>query len=200
MKLKSNTTIHKFSKTLTCAIVFVLTFSLLIGCDDNNSRDMNYYILPSSSYTLITGYDEYNTITTTFTQSELNLKQYDKITINLSSEWLYSSKIYDISFDVTTNKTVELQLKVVVTNLKNGSYLNALDVKNKTYTIYKTFTANASTNEVISINDIVELAAAQTCVIIEVENTEVYTNDNLTINDFAFSINNLYVSGEHIYT
>ena len=200
MKLKSNTTIHKFLKTLTCAIVFVLTFSLLIGCDDNNSRDMNYYILPSSSYTLITGYDEYNTITTSFTESDLIFKQYDKITINLSSEWLYSSKIYDISFDVTTNKTVELQLKVIVTNLKNGAYINALDVKNKNYTIYKTFTANVSSNEKISINDIVELAAAQTCIIIEVENTEVYANDDLTINNFSFSINNLYIDGEHIYS
>ena len=186
-------------KALFCTIVIALFCFAFVACNSEDSRDMDYYILPTSNYSLITGYDTFNTITSEFVKEDHVFRQYDKITINLSSEWLYSSKIETLSFAITTNKTTELQLKVTVTNLKGGDYINSLDVKNKNYTIYKTFYANSTSSEEILVNDIFELAAAQTCIIIELENTEIYTNDNFTINDLAFSVNNLYISGQHVY-
>ena len=182
-------------KSLICLILLIFCSFLNVGWWNNNSDlDINYYTLTSSSYTLFNSYDDVRTLSSDFIGSTPIFRQYDKIDINLSSEWLYNFEINTLSFDVQTNKTEELQFSVTITNVKSGSMVGAKQVKQKTYTVYTTYTLNTTKTEEISIKDVIELSTAETIISIELVNTEVY--DDLNLN---FAIFNVKLNGKLNY-
>ncbi|MCR5553863.1 MAG: hypothetical protein K6F08_03885 [bacterium] len=185
---------NKF-KSLICLLLLVFCSFLSVGCwEQNSDLDMNYYTLTSSTYTLFNSYDEVRTSSSDFIGATPISRQYDKIDINLSSEWLYNFEINTLSFDVLTNETAELQFSICVTNLKDGSIVGAKQVKQKTYTIYTTYQANQTKSEEILIKDIFELSTAETIISIELVNTEVYASSTLN-----FAIFNVKLNGKLSY-
>lgn len=187
-------------KTIICALLLVISTSVFVGCNEqDNSINTLYYVATTSTYSLQTSNNEFTTTSTDFVTSEQNFRQYDKITVNLSSEWLYNFELNKFSFDITTNADCELQFKITITNLRNGNISDSINVKNKQFTFIRTYTANSTTTDAIAVRDIFDLSASKTCIIFELTNTEVYYNNN-ELNDFAFSLNNVTLFGEHIYS
>ena len=187
-------------KFIICTFIVVLSALCFVACSEkDNSLNMNYYTLITSSYTTIKESGSVKTVSTDFIGSEKFFRQYDKITVNFSSEWLYNFNIEKFSFDVTTNADCELQFKITLTNLKNGEITSSLNVKNKQFTILRSYTANSIITDTVSVRDIIEASASNTCLIFEVENTEVYLT-NGQINNFAFSLNNIKLFGEPVYS
>lgn len=183
-------------KSIIC-LSFLLFFSFFcVSCKKvNNDLDMKYFTLSSSCYTLFNSYDEVSTSSTDFIGSVPKFRKYDKININLSSEWLYSYKINKLLIDIETNQTAELQFSIVFTNLKDGVIVGAKQVKQKTFTLYKTYQANVTKTEEIIIDDIIELSTAETIITIELVNTEVY--DEFPALNFAVS--NVKLNGNLSY-
>jgi|GEM_PF-5025992 len=191
--------IKRFFKTLLCGLLLLAFSFSLSACDSPSNKLSSVYFADTSTYSLITDYNTNSCSTADFYGEDKIFRQYDSITINLSSEWLYLCTLNKIEFDITSNTNAELQFKIYVTNLKNGQIISPYDVKSQRFTAFTTLKANQPQTISIAVNDVIELAAAETCIIFELETPDVYAATN-GFNDFAFSINNLALYGTHHYS
>ena len=189
---------------ILCAFIFTLCI-IFSACSKVKyvHLNMEYYTLNGSSYELVTENTTKDTPSTDFIGSSTIFRQYDKITINLSSEWLYLFYASTLSFSITTNydcadtplENTALQLDVVVTNLNGGHMDGGYGTKIKTYNIVCEQKANNTKTYSINIDDWFEKSAETTAIIFKLSGTEAY----IAHNDFAFSLNSIQLYGDHRY-
>lgn len=189
--------IAKISANLCCTIILGLIFLIFTGCSSDNKLNMNnYYALPNSSFTTITNTTETTTPSTDFIGSNKIKRQYLKATVKLSSEWLYLLKLEKFAFTIETNANVNLEFNIIITNLKDGKLDGAMGVKTKTFKVVCEQKAHKAHQYIIEINDIFELSAANTYIIFELTNYEIYITDGYN-NNTTFSISDLSLYGKH---
>ena len=143
--LHKNLKIKKTGTFILCAFIFTFFFLFATACSKSSFvyLNMDYYTLNNSSYELITESGEKTAFSSDYLNATPIFRQYDKITINLSSEWLYLFYASTLSFDLTTSydcldqagHNTALQFNVVVTNLAGGAIDGGYGTKIRTYTI-----------------------------------------------------------------
>ena len=165
--------------------------------------NMDYYTLNNSSYELITEASEKTAFSSDYLNSTPIFRQYDKITINLSSEWLYLFYASKLTFSLTTNYNCQdqaghntaLQFNVVITNMAGGAMDGGYGTKVRSHTIVCEQKANQTKTYSINIGDYFEKSADTTAIIFTLSGTEAYIEHE----DFAFSLNSLQLYGNHEY-
>lgn len=196
MKKSNLTKFIKTSAMLCCALILSFVSLIFTGCADNNKLNMNYYTLANSTYTTITNTAETTTPSTDFISSNKIKRQYLKATVKLSSEWLYLLKLEKFAFTIETNANVNLEFNIIITNLKDGKLDGAMGVKTKTFKVVCEQKAHKAHQYIIEINDIFELSAANTYIIFELTNYEIYITNGYN-NNTTFSISDLSLYGKH---
>ena len=203
-KLSNNFSIKKIGTFALCAFIFTLC-TLFSACDKTNyvHLNMEYYTLNSSSYELITSASEKDTQSTDFISTTPILRQYDKISLNLSSEWLYLFYASKLSFNITTNYDCQdsasgntaLQFDIIITNIAGGHMDGGYGTKIKTYTIVCEQKANQTKKYSIDVGDYFEKSAETTAIIFKLMGTESY----IAHEDFKFAISGVSLYGDHMY-
>ena len=188
-----------------CAFVFMFIFSFFTACSKSNyvKLNMEYYTLNTSSYELITDNASKTTFSTDFISADKVFRQYDKITLSLSSEWLYLFYASSLSFDITTthdcidaeNNNTTLQFEIIITNLAGGKIDGGYGAKVKTYSVVCEQKANNTKKYKLDINDYFEKSAETTAIIFKLSGTEAYAKNA----DFKFALNNISLYGDHSY-
>ena len=204
---KSKINKNRIGAGILCALIFAFSV-FVVGCGRTNistthSLNMDYYTATRSTYNLIYPNDEYTTDSTDFVGSNIIKRAYNKITVKLSSEWLYLFRADKFEFNLTTNhdcadiaeNNTSLQFNVMVTNLHSGSTDGAIAVKHLSSTVICEQTAGESKTYVVNIDDYFEKSAEITCIIFTLETPEIYA----IYPDFEFAISNIKLFGKHQY-
>lgn len=194
-KSKLNNFIKK-GTMLCCALILICTSLFLSGCAEENKLNMSYYTLANSTYTTISNTTETTTPSTDFIGSNKIKRQYLKATVKLSNEWLYLFNLEKFAFTIETNAFVNLEFNITLTNLKNGKLDGTMGVKTTTYKVVCEQSANKAHQYIVEVGDIFELSAANTYIIFELTNYEIYITDGYN-NNTEFSISNLSFYGKH---
>lgn len=161
------------------------------ACGQTNKLNMPYYTLEKSSYTLINNATNTETNSTDFISSTPILRQYQTITINLSSEWLYGFHIEKIAFSVKANHAATVEFNITITNVTDGEIDSVVAVKSKTFPT--TCKLNIRNDWMREINNDFGDIGKITQIRFTITNTELFTEHE----DFAFAIYNVALFGEH---
>lgn len=193
MKKSNKTKLNCFNRFWTFVLIALSFFGALMfnACGSTNKLNMPYYTLEKSSYTLINNSTNTETNSTDFISSTPILRQYQTITINLSSEWLYGFHIEKLAFSVKANHAATIEFNITITNVTDGEIDSVVAVKSKTFpTTCKLNIRNDWMREVN--NDFGDIGKI-TQIRFTITNTELFTEHE----DFAFAIYNVALFGEH---
>lgn len=194
MKKSNKTKLNCFNRFWTFVLIALSFFGALMfsACGPTNKLNMPYYTLEKSSYTLINTATNTETNSTDFISSTPILRQYQTITINLSSEWLYGFHIEKIAFSVKANHAATVEFNITITNVTDGEIDSVVAVKSKT-TREVCPLINKTADKYTSFNNDFGDIGKITQIRFTITNTELFTEHE----DFAFAIYNVALFGEH---
>ena len=193
MKKSNKTKLNYFNRFWTFVLIALSFFGALMfsACGQNNKLNMPYYTLEKSSYTLINNATDTETNSTDFISSTPILRQYQTITINLSSEWLYGFHIEKIAFSVKANHAATVEFNITITNVTDGEIDSVVAVKSKTFPT--PCNLNIRNDWMREVNNDFGDIGKITQIRFTITNTELFTEHE----DFAFAIYNVALFGEH---
>lgn len=193
MKKSNKTKLNHFNRFWAFVLIALSFFGALTfsACGQNNKLNMPYYTLEKSSYTLINNATDTETNSTDFISSTPILRQYQTITINLSSEWLYGFHIEKIAFSVKANYVATVEFNITITNVTDGEIDSVVAVKSKTFPT--PCNLNIRNDWMREVNNDFGDIGKITQIRFTITNTELFTEHE----DFAFAIYNVALFGEH---
>ncbi|MBQ7453182.1 MAG: hypothetical protein IJS68_02820 [Clostridia bacterium] len=205
---KANNVKQRISATILCALILIFSCFYLSACGQTNATqpsalNMEYYTASRSTYQLIYPNDEYTTDSLDFVGQEQISRAYSKITVKLSSEWLYLFHADRLEFKITTNhdcvdiaeNNTSLQIDTYITNLHNGTTNGSIAAKSLKTTVICEQSAGKTKTYSIAVDDYFEKSAEITCILFSLSNPEIYA----TYPDFTFSISGVTLYGKHQY-
>ena len=185
----------KLVLSLLLIILTIPTF-LFVGCKDDNSINMSSYF--NSEVSFIT-YDKVNTKQTAslnkFTGQDKTYRQYTSLTFT-GNTWLYRMNVEKISFNICSNMNMDFELKITISNLKNGN--NSSIGGNSVFTkvIPLELTKGKIAHISIYVNDFFAAVSSTSEIkITPTDSTCFYKNGQKT--NFSYYINNFMLYGSH---